>query len=73
MQTIYFDTFLGPNRAFCSTERLYAPCGYHLDTISYSKVAICFNIKNGIGVLNDFQKAATTIKLYAMPRNVVGG
>ena len=38
MQTIYFHNCLGPYRVFSSKERLYAPSGYHLDTISYSNV-----------------------------------
>ena len=42
MQTIYFHNYLGPYRGFGNKERLYAPCGYHLDTISNSNVAILF-------------------------------
>ena len=38
MQTIYFDTYLGPKRAFGSKNRPYASFGYHLYTISYSNV-----------------------------------
>ena len=40
MQTIYFHNCLGPYGGFGSKERLYAPSEYHLDTISYSNVAI---------------------------------
>ena len=41
MQTIYFHC-LGPYQGIGSKERLYAPSGYHLDTVSYTNVAILF-------------------------------
>ena len=44
MQTIYFHICLGPYRGFGSKQRQYALSGYHLDTISYSSVAIMFFI-----------------------------
>ena len=47
MQIIYFDICLGPKRAFGSEVQLYASSWYHLDTISYSNVAILFNSKRG--------------------------
>ena len=53
MQTIYFHNCLGPNRGFASKEQLYAPSGYHLDTMSYSNVTILiFIVKKGVGVQN---------------------
>ena len=75
MQTIYFHNDLGPYRGFGNKERLYAPCEYHLDTISNSNVAILFFCsKNGVGVQNGSSwKTATTIWLYDVPRNVVEG
>ena len=42
MLTIYFHHRLGHYPGFDSKERIYAPSGYHLDTISYSNVAILF-------------------------------
>ena len=42
MQTVYFHNCLGPYSSFGRKERVYAPSGYQLDTISYSNVAILF-------------------------------
>ena len=53
MLTIYFHNLFRSFPGFGSKERLYAPSGYHLDTISYSNVAILFYSENGVGVQND--------------------
>ena len=53
MQTIYFHKCLGPYGGFGNKERLHAPSGYQLDTISYSNVEILllfFIVKMRVGV-----------------------